>query len=123
MTNRTKQRLKKHNIDILIELENDTPDQTKEKLTNTALHIADSLKQTNLKQLNITPFSGSILIRASHKKVPHYYYGPYINIDPNLEGLDEAVSQFIESWIKDDNETSVNSFLRFIADGEKYGWD
>lgn len=123
MANKTEQKLKRHDIDILIELENDTPDQTKEKLTNTALHIADSLKQTNLKQLNITPFSGKILIRGSHKKVPRYYYGPYINIDPNLEDLDTAVEHFIETWIADDNEASVESFLKFIADGEKYGWD
>lgn len=123
MKNLTEQKLKKHNIDITIELEQNTSDQTKEKLTNAALHIADNLKETNLREINIMPFSGNILIRASHKKVPRYYYGPYIDISPDLKGLDKAVSQFIESWIKSDNEASIESFLRFIADGEKYGWD
>lgn len=62
-------------------------------------------------------------IKANIKEVKGYYYisSPYI--DKGFSDIDSIVNSFVELWNTYDNDEDVESFKRFIRDGEKYGWD
>jgi len=68
--------------------------------------------------------AGGIQVRGHHKLVKNYSYPsaqPTIKYD--FSNKDEVVSEFVTGWKNADNKDDVDSFLRFVAANEKYGWD
>ncbi|MBQ6359564.1 MAG: hypothetical protein IJJ25_00210 [Lachnospiraceae bacterium] len=68
--------------------------------------------------------AGGIQVRGHHKLIERYSYpGVQPTIEYDFSNSDEVVNKFIEAWNEADNEKDVQSFLRFVREGEKYGWD
>ncbi|PLR99564.1 hypothetical protein [Bacillus sp. T33-2] len=64
-----------------------------------------------------------IQIRGHHKEIKGYTYGSQPTIKYDFSNYLECIDQFVEMWKEQDTTEKVKSQQRFIADGEKYGWD
>lgn len=62
-------------------------------------------------------------IKAKNKAVKGYYYISSPNIEKDFSDIDSIVNHFVEMWNTYDNKEEVESFSRFVAAGNKYGWD
>lgn len=67
--------------------------------------------------------AGGIQIRGHHKEISGYTYGSQPTIKYDFSNYLDCIKQFIEMWKEHDAPEKVKSQQRFIADGEKYGWD
>lgn len=67
--------------------------------------------------------AGGIQIRGHHKYIKGYTYGDQPTIKYDFSNKDDIVMEFVSMWYKRDNPSNIRSELKFIADGEKYGWD
>lgn len=67
--------------------------------------------------------AGGIQIRGHHKRIKNYTYGIQPTIKYDFSNIEECIQEFIEMWKQYDTPEKVNVELRFIEDGEKYGWD
>ena len=87
--------------------------------------ITDEL--SNYGNFDGVTFSGSpkggISIRGIHKEAKGYYYGEYAHIAPDFSNAKEATDMFCELWRECDNPQFLKNYQRFLADGQKYGWD
>lgn len=87
--------------------------------------IAEALKDfKNFKGIDFCNVSaGGIQIRGHHKRIKNYTYGTQPTIKYDFSNIEECIQEFVEMWKQYDTPERVNAELRFIADGEKYGWD
>ena len=87
--------------------------------------ITDGLKdRENFEGIDFCDVSaGGIQIRIHHKQIKNYTYGGQYTILYDFSNAGEAPKEVIEHFKKIDNPKDVQSMLRFIEDGEKYGWD
>jgi hypothetical protein len=67
--------------------------------------------------------AGGTQIRMHHKKIIGYTYGRQITILPDYSNINDVILRVADAWIESDKENKVKNELKFIADGEKYGWD
>lgn len=67
--------------------------------------------------------AGGTQIRLHHKQIKGYTYGDQITILPDYSNINDVAIDVIKTWIKHDTPNNVKRELKFIADGEKYGWD
>lgn len=67
--------------------------------------------------------AGGIQISGFHKDIVGYSYGSQVTIKYDMSNAYEAADLFIKKWKEADTEANVNSFKRFIKDGEEYGWN
>ena len=87
--------------------------------------IEDGLKDVeNYEGIDFVDVSANgIQIRLHHKQIKNYTYGNQYTIRYDFSNADEAPKAVIEHFKEIDNPADVQRMLRFIADGEKYGWD
>lgn len=64
-----------------------------------------------------------IQIRGHHKKVDGYSYGQHITIKYDFSNVEQCIDEFVEMWKESDTPEKVESMIRFIEQGEKWGWD
>lgn len=64
-----------------------------------------------------------IQIRGHHKQIKGYTYGEQITIKYDFSNYMDCINEFVDMWKKEDTPENVRGELRFIAYGEKYGWD
>ena len=64
-----------------------------------------------------------IQVRTHHKAFEKYTYGSQFTIEYDFSNKDEIPNLVINNFKNNDNEKDVKSQKRFIAYGEKYGWD
>lgn len=62
-------------------------------------------------------------IKALNKAIDGYYYTQSPNIKKDFSNIDGIVKSFVQLWNQYDNDDDVESFLRFVNAGQKYGWD
>lgn len=91
------------------------------------IHINDEImKQLEGTGIDCVDFcdvsAGSIQVRLFHKDVPGYSYAD-VNLSYDWDNIEEVVQDAIEAFKRLDNPEHLSSYKRFIADGEKYGWD
>lgn len=67
--------------------------------------------------------ANGIQIRGHHKKIKGYTYGQQPTIKYDFSNKDDIVMEFVNMWYKYDKDDRVREEIKFIADGEKYGWD
>lgn len=67
--------------------------------------------------------AGGTQIRLHHKLIKGYTYGRQITILPDYSNVDDVALEAVKTWMEYDKPSKIKSELRFIADGEKYGWD
>lgn len=67
--------------------------------------------------------AGGIQIRGHHKEIKGYTYGNQPTIDYDFSNCEEVIDQFVDMWKELDTPERVESQKRFIADGERWGWD
>lgn len=87
--------------------------------------IDDGLKEfDNYDGIDFVDVSANgIQIRLHHKQIKNYTYGNQYTIHYDFSNAEEAPKEVIEHFKTIDNPADVQRMLRFIADGEKYGWD
>lgn len=64
-----------------------------------------------------------VQIRCFHKEIKGYSYGPQITVKYDMSNYLECIQEVIEMWKEFDTPEKVESYKKFIADCEKYGWD
>lgn len=64
-----------------------------------------------------------IQIRGHHKDISKYTFGSQPTIKYDFSNKEDVIRKFVSMWKHQDTPEEVMSFKRFIADGEKYGWD
>lgn len=67
--------------------------------------------------------ANGIQIRGHHKKIKDYTYGQQPTIKYDFSNKDSIVMEFVNMWYEHDTPSKVSAEKRFIAAGEKYGWD
>jgi hypothetical protein len=67
--------------------------------------------------------ANGIQIRGHHKQIKRYTYGTQPTIKYDFSNYKECVDEFVEMWKLYDIPDRIRAEQRFIADGEKYGWD
>lgn len=67
--------------------------------------------------------ANGIQIRGHHKEIKRYTYGLQPTIKYDFSNIDEVIKEFVEMWWEYDTQDQISKKKRFIADGEKYGWD
>lgn len=67
--------------------------------------------------------AGGIQIRGHHKEIKDYSYGNQPTIKYDFSNYKKCIDEFIEMWKEYDTPERVESKKRFIAAGEKWGWD
>ena len=67
--------------------------------------------------------ANGIQIRGHHKQIEKYTYGNQPTIKYDFSNIESATQEFIEDWEKIDNPENIKGFKKFIADGERWGWD
>ena len=65
---------------------------------------------------------GGIQVNLLHKKVKGYAYLIGAKIKYDFSNCKEVITQSIESWEKYDTPKELNSYIKFLREGEKYGW-
>lgn len=68
-------------------------------------------------------YGGGILLNLSLKQAPQYKYIGMPIPEKDLSHIDQVVDIFVSSWKNNTTQEDINSFIRFIKAGEKYGWD
>ena len=106
-------------------LRQETLDQHIEKMVEIATTIDKRLSDyPNFDGIDFSDVStGYIQIRGHHKMIEKYSYGGQPDINLDFSNYKEAIDEFVGMWKRIDNEESVNSELKFISCGEKWGWD
>ena len=100
-----------------------------EEHTNDLLYmekeITNNLKDfTNFEGIDFCDVSANeIQIRGHHKQIKNYTYGDQPTIKYDFSNIDSAIKEFITMWKEIDNPNEVNKKLKFIREGEKYGWN
>lgn len=102
-----------------------TIDNYKDKLIYIQNTIMEQLKDyPNFNGVSFSDVSaGGIQIKGHHMKINGYHYGDSPTIEYDFSNAEECIKIFIDGWKKVDNPDDYNSFIKFIEDGEKYGWD
>lgn len=68
--------------------------------------------------------AGGIQIRGHHKKVSGYTFpATQPTIKKDFSNMEEVIDEFVKVWKSADTDDNIDDYLRFIAAGEKYGWD
>lgn len=67
--------------------------------------------------------ANGIQIRGHHKEIKGYTYGLQPTIKYDFSNIDDVIKEFVEIWWEYDTQERISKEKRFIADGEKYGWD
>jgi hypothetical protein len=67
--------------------------------------------------------AGGIQIRGHHININGYSYGDQPTIEYDFSNVDECIKQFVKKWKEYDNPDNYRLFIKFIENGEKYGWD
>lgn len=67
--------------------------------------------------------ANGIQIRGHHKQIKGYTYGTQPTIKYDFSNKNDVVLEFVNMWYQYDIPDKVYKEQRFIADGEKYGWD
>ena len=67
--------------------------------------------------------ANGIQIRGHHRDIKGYCYGKQVTIRYDFSNMKEVADEFIEMWKTLDTPEQVENYQRFLADGEKYGWD
>ena len=103
----------------------DTLKNYKEKMLYIQNKIKDELSNfENFEGIDFCDVSANgIQVRGHHKKVRGYTYGFQPTINYDFSNVEEIVESFVNAWKREDNPEDVKSYLDFIHDGQKYGWD
>lgn len=64
-----------------------------------------------------------IQIRGHHKEIKGYTYGDQIIIKHDFSNYINCIQEFVEMWKEQDVPEKVKEYQRFIAAGERWGWD
>lgn len=106
-------------------LSDSTIDNYKDKLIYIQNTIMEQLKDyPNFNGVSFSDVSaGGIQIEGHHMKINGYHYGDSPTIEYDFSNAEECIKIFVDGWKKIDNPDDYNSFIKFIEDGEKYGWD
>ena len=64
-----------------------------------------------------------IQIRGHHQDIKGYTYGDQPTLKYDMSNSKEIINTFIEMWKMIDTPKRIADELRFIKDGESYGWD
>ena len=77
----------------------------------------------NLKNIDFVDVgSGYILVRGFHIEIPNYAY-VMVKLKYDFANTEEVINSFVDMWISLDDIKNVSDYQKFIADGEKYGFD
>lgn len=61
-------------------------------------------------------------INISHERIKAYYLY-VVSFDYDFYDFEEKVDLVIESWDKAAEPNSIDSYISFLEEGQKYGWD
>lgn len=61
------------------------------------------------------------LVQISLKEIPHYYWQYSIGMKRGYS--EEQIKNDIQEYIDTITDEEIKSYKRFLADGEKWGWD
>lgn len=103
----------------------DTLDKYKDKMLYVQNKIADLLSDCeNFDGVDFCDVhAGGIQVRGFHKLVKGYSYGYQPTIEYDFSNVNEVVEDFVDTWKYEDVPQKVDSYLNFLHDGEKCGWD
>ena len=85
--------------------------------------ISERLKNTSFSYLDFCDVSaGAIQVRLFHKEISGYCY-IYTNLKYDWSNIEEVINDAVNEFKRCDTSEHLKSYKKFIADGEKYGWD
>lgn len=61
------------------------------------------------------------LIQISLEEIPHYYWKNSIGIKCGYS--EEEIRKSVQKYVDTISDKEIESYKRFLADGEKWGWD
>lgn len=61
------------------------------------------------------------LVQIGLKEIPHYYWKNSIGIKCGYS--EEEIRKSVQKYVDTITDKEVESYKRFLADGEKWGWD
>lgn len=67
--------------------------------------------------------AGGIQVRIHHKQIKGYTYGHQHTIKYDFSNIEDIPILVASEFIKIDKPEYISAELKFIKDGEKYGWD
>lgn len=67
--------------------------------------------------------AGGVQVRLTHKEIPNYTYGNQITILYDCSNINDIVNLVEKMWVEADTPEKLDGYKKFIAEGEKYGWD
>lgn len=67
--------------------------------------------------------AGGIQVRIHHNSISGYTYGQQKTILYDFSNIDEIPFEVVREFVRIDVPEAIQREKKFIADGEKYGWD
>ena len=68
-----------------------------------------------------------LMVQSSHNEITRYVYGPEATLDfseiDNLSKRQSFAAEYKAHWAEYDTPEALDSFRRFVEQGETYGWD
>ena len=103
----------------------DILDKYKDKMLYVQNKIADLLSDyENFDGVDFCDVhAGGIQVRGFHKLVNGYSYENQPTIEYDFRNVNEVIEEFVDTWKFFDTPQKVDSYLNFIREGQKWGWD
>lgn len=68
--------------------------------------------------------AGGIQVRGHHNLIKGYCYPfSFPTLKYDFSNVEEVIDEFVYMWDSSNNDKNINDAKRFLADGNKYGWD
>ena len=99
-------------------------EQHREEMHRIVDGITDGLADhPNFRSVSFTDVSGhTIQVDICHKQIRGYTLF-HVELQRDWSNIDEVISEAVNGFVKYDTMEHISSYQKFLADGEKYGWD